>query len=149
VNAPLILQRLQKLIEVHSNQHSQLFEIKKLFDEAADKLIIHMKKEELLFFPYVKTLYKDFKKRSKGRLNKPELKDLLNQLEMDHEAEGKRFHTLAILTNQYKIPADGCNTFEVTYRALEDFEKDLHRHIHLENNILFPKIEKMIKSDNN
>jgi regulator of cell morphogenesis and NO signaling len=146
VNAPLIQRRLQKLIEVHSGQHSQLFEIKRLFDEAFDKLMIHMKKEELLFFPFIISLYRDIKKKSTVNANIPELLDLLRQLETDHEAEGKRFQALAILTNQYQVPPDGCNTFQVTYRALEDFEKDLHRHIHLENNILFPKIEKMIKS---
>ena len=146
VNAPLILQRLQKLIDVHSSQHSQLYEIKRLFEDATDKLIIHMKKEELLFFPFIKTLYGDLKKRIKTRVNVPELKDLLQQLTTDHEAEGKRFKTLALLTNQYQIPPDGCHTFEVTYRSLEDFEKDLHRHIHLENNILFPKIDKLIRS---
>jgi regulator of cell morphogenesis and NO signaling len=147
VNAPLIKQRLQKLIEVHSSQYSQLFEIKRLFDDASDKLIIHMKKEELLFFPFIKTLYKDVKRRRNISVNTSELEELLVQLESDHDAEGKRFQTIAILTNQYQIPSDGCHTFEVTYRALEDFEKDLHRHIHLENNILFPKIEKMIKSN--
>jgi regulator of cell morphogenesis and NO signaling len=148
VNAPLIQQRLQKLIDVHSSQHSQLFEIKRLFDEAVDKLIIHMKKEELLFFPFIKTLYKDVKKRSNISVNTSELEELLEQLESDHNTEGKRFQSIAILTNQYHIPSDGCHTFEVTYRALEDFEKDLHRHIHLENNILFPKIVTLIKSDN-
>lgn len=148
VNAPLILQRLQKLIKEHSSQHSQLHEIKRLFDDATDKLIIHMKKEELLFFPFIKSLYRDLKKRSTANVNIAELEELLRQLETDHEAEGKRFQTIATLTNQYRIPSDGCHTFEVTYRALEDFEKDLHRHIHLENNILFPKIDKMIKTSN-
>jgi regulator of cell morphogenesis and NO signaling len=144
VNAPLIQQRLRKLIDAHSGKHSQLFEIKRLFDEGTEKLIIHMKKEELLFFPFIKSLYRDLRKKSTVEVNISELLDLLNQLEMDHNGEGKRFQTLAILTNQYQTPSDGCHTFEVTYRSLEDFEKDLHRHIHLENNILFPKIDKMI-----
>ena len=99
-----------------------------------------MKKEELLFFPFIKTLYKDIKRRNTISVNTSELEELLVQLEADHDAEGKRLQSIAILTNQYQIPSDGCHTFEVTYRALEDFEKDLHRHIHLENNILFPKI---------
>ncbi len=146
VNAPLILQRLQKLSDEHSSQHSQLHEIKRLFDDATDKLIIHMKKEELLFFPFIKALYRDLKKGNRTRVNVPELKELLRQLVTDHEAESKRFKTLTLLTNQYQIPSDGCHTFEVTYRSLEDFEKDLHRHIHLENNILFPKIDKLINS---
>lgn len=146
VNAPLIQQRLQKLVKEHSGHHTQLHEIKRLFDDATDQLLIHMKKEELMFFPFIKALYRDLKKRSSVHINLPELEELLFQLEKDHDAEGKRFKTIALLTNQYKVPSDGCHTFEVTYRALEDFEKDLHRHIHLENNILFPKIDKLIKS---
>jgi regulator of cell morphogenesis and NO signaling len=148
VNAPLIKQRLQKLIEVHSSQYSQLFKIKRLFDDATDKLNIHMKKEELLFFPLIKTLYKDVKRRSNISVNTSELEELLILLVSDHDEEGERFTTIALLTNQYQIPSDGCHTFEVTYRVLEDFEKDLHKHIHLENNILFPKIENMINSKN-
>lgn len=57
----------------------------------------------------------------------------------EHEAEGDRFVKIATLTNNYTPPADACNTYKVTFSMLNDFEQDLHKHIHLENNILFPK----------
>ena len=57
----------------------------------------------------------------------------------EHDAEGERFRSIAALTNQYIVPADGCNTYRVSLGLLREFEEDLHLHIHLENNILFPK----------
>jgi regulator of cell morphogenesis and NO signaling len=57
----------------------------------------------------------------------------------EHDAEGERFKTISKLTKEYQTPDDGCNTYEVTMRTLQEFEEDLHRHIHLENNILFPE----------
>jgi regulator of cell morphogenesis and NO signaling len=53
--------------------------------------------------------------------------------------EGDRFKQMSLLTNDFEVPSDGCATYEVTYRTLDEFVKDLHRHIHLENNVLFPK----------
>ena len=57
----------------------------------------------------------------------------------EHDNEGERFRKIALLTNNYTPPADACNTYRVTFSMLEEFEQDLHKHIHLENNILFPK----------
>ena len=72
---------------------------------------------------------------------KPQFGTVKNPIAMmmeEHEAEGDRFVKIAALTNNYTPPADGCSTFRVTYAMLADFEQDLHKHIHLENNILFP-----------
>lgn len=66
----------------------------------------------------------------------------------EHENEGERYMRISELTNNYQVPADGCTTYEVTLKQLADFEKDLHRHIHLENNILFPKAKLMEESLN-
>ena len=57
----------------------------------------------------------------------------------EHDNEGERFRHIAKLTDNYTPPADACNTYKVTYAMLDEFEKDLHLHIHLENNILFPE----------
>ncbi len=57
----------------------------------------------------------------------------------EHEIEEERFEKIRQLSDNFKIPTDGCNTYEITYRTLQEFEKDLHKHVHLENNILFPK----------
>jgi regulator of cell morphogenesis and NO signaling len=61
----------------------------------------------------------------------------------EHVTEGERFVKIAILTNNYTPPADACNTYKVTFSMLQEFEQDLHKHIHLENNILFPKAIEM------
>ena len=58
---------------------------------------------------------------------------------LEHENEGERFRKIAALTNNYTPAADACNTYKVTFSLLKEFEEDLHLHIHLENNILFPK----------
>jgi regulator of cell morphogenesis and NO signaling len=60
-------------------------------------------------------------------------------MESEHQAEGERFERISGISTGYVCPPDGCNTFRVTYQTLKDFEQDLHRHIHLENNILFRK----------
>jgi len=61
----------------------------------------------------------------------------------EHDNEGERFRQIADLSNNYNPPADACNTYKVTFAMLDEFEKDLHLHIHLENNILFPKAIKL------
>jgi regulator of cell morphogenesis and NO signaling len=60
-------------------------------------------------------------------------------MEEEHQTEGLRFEKISSHSNNYTCPPDGCNTFQVTYQTLKDFEQDLHRHIHLENNLLFKK----------
>ena len=69
----------------------------------------------------------------------------IQMMRQEHLVEGDRFEKIAQLTNHYNPPADACNTFKVCYAYLQEFEKDLHVHIHLENNILFPKAIEMQK----
>ena len=80
--------------------------------------------------------------REKAILENPQI----FQKKHEHEAEGERFVKIAELTNNYEFPDDACGTYQVTYRMLEDFQNDLHKHIHLENNILFPKAIAMEKT---
>ncbi|GGF50428.1 iron-sulfur cluster repair di-iron protein [Echinicola marina] len=137
---PLLLQYLEKLCKVHGKAHPELFEIHHLFQISAGELTAHMKKEELILFPYVRKMIKLSKE--KESLPAPHFKSVSNPVMMmmeEHEAEGDRFEKISKLSNNYKAPLDACNTYKVTYSLLDEFEKDLHRHIHLENNILFPK----------
>ncbi|WP_426064081.1 iron-sulfur cluster repair di-iron protein [Flavobacterium sp. DSP2-3-1] len=135
----ILLPFLDKLCKVHGANHPELFEINELFIGCAGELAQHMKKEELMLFPFIK-------KMAKAALNeeqivKPQFGTVKNPIAMmmqEHETEGDRFVKIAALTNNYTPPADGCSTFRVTYAMLADFEQDLHKHIHLENNILFP-----------
>jgi regulator of cell morphogenesis and NO signaling len=137
--SPFIQLKLRKLCEVHGANHLELFEVNKLFDEAVGNLTMHMKKEELILFPYIGRMV-NFKDNGTGASS--EFGHILQPISVmmdEHQAEGDRFMKIAKITGQYQTPADGCSTYEVTLRNLEEFEKDLHRHIHLENNILFPK----------
>ncbi|MDF1576647.1 MAG: iron-sulfur cluster repair di-iron protein [Bacteroidales bacterium] len=136
---PFLLQKLQKLCDVHGENHPELHEVRASFIDAAANLSAHMKKEELILFPYIRQLEK-YRLEGGPKPDKTGLAQAaIKEMEAEHQVEGERFMKLTEITSNYKVPPDGCNTFEVTYKTLEEFDNDLHRHIHLENNILFPK----------
>ncbi|EDP71834.1 hypothetical protein FBALC1_12072 [Flavobacteriales bacterium ALC-1] len=141
---PVLLQFLNKLCRVHGERHPELFKINELFIASAGELASHMKKEELILFPFVKRMVKA--KLENGAIQSPQFGTVENPIDMmkeEHDNEGQRFRDIAELTNNYNPPADAFNTYKVTYAMLEEFEKDLHLHIHLENNILFPEAIKL------
>ncbi|MDT0293831.1 iron-sulfur cluster repair di-iron protein [Mesonia ostreae] len=131
---------LDKLCKVHGNQHPELHEIKTLFNDSTGELAAHMKKEELILFPFIKKM--NTAKETQQEMPKASFETVENPIEMmmhDHDAEGERFRKIAELSNDYTPPEDACQTYRVTFSLLEEFENDLHKHIHLENNMLFPK----------
>lgn len=135
-----LLAFLDKLCKVHGANHPELFKINELFIGCAGELSQHMKKEELILFPFVKRMTKT--KEADGILSQPSFGSVSNPIAMmmhEHDNEGERFREIAALTDHYTPPADGCTTYKVTFAMLKEFEEDLHKHIHLENNILFPK----------
>ncbi len=143
---PFLQQKLQKLVDVHGENHPELQEVHASFMEAAANLSAHMKKEELILFPNIRQMEKY---RIEGGVRPDNIglaSSAINQMEAEHQVEGERFMKLSEITKGYEVPPDGCNTFEVTYKTLDEFEKDLHRHIHLENNVLFPKAIKLEKT---
>lgn len=138
-NIPFLQQKLEKLCAAHGDNHPELFEVKMLFDGSAEILTAHMQKEELVLFPYINKMVK-FKQD--GVYNTEELGWVLqpiSMMEAEHQMEGERFEKISRITNNYTPPPDGCGTYRVSYQTLQEFEQDLHRHIHLENNILFRK----------
>lgn len=141
---PVLIQFLDKLCKVHGERHPELFEINELFIGCAGALASHMKKEELILFPFIKKMVKATLDEQPvaapqfGTVNNP-----ITMMMQEHDNEGERFRQIAKLTNNYTPPADGCNTYNVTFAMLEEFENDLHLHIHLENNILFPEAAKL------
>ncbi len=139
-SAPIIEQYLNKLCMVHGPEHPELFEIAKLFRLSATELTNHMLKEEAILFPFIKLLV-DAKRDSKPSPVAPfgTVENPVNMMKHEHEVEGARLRQIAELANNYQPPADACNTYRAAYSALLEFGKDLHVHIHLENNILFPK----------
>jgi regulator of cell morphogenesis and NO signaling len=141
---PVLRQFLDKLCKVHGQKHPELLEITALFIGSSKELAAHMKKEELILFPFIKRMVKA--KIDGSTIESPQFGTVANPIAMmkdEHENEGERFRTISELSNNYTPPADACNTYKVTFAMLDEFEKDLHLHIHLENNILFPKAIKL------
>lgn len=149
---PVLLEYLEKIAQVHGENHPELPEVFRQFEASTEALTEHMKREEVVLFPAVKRMESaqqldvSFEKQGFGSVNNP-----IHQMLQEHDKEGERFRKIAELTNQYNIPADACNTYLVALSKLKAFEEDLHKHIHLENNILFPKaiaLEKSVLSYN-
>lgn len=135
---------LNKIVKVHGAKHPELLEIETLFKDSVGELAMHMKKEELILFPFIKKLAKA--KNDASTVESKHFNSVENPVAMmmeEHEIEGERFRRIAELSANYTPPADACNTYKVTFSMLQEFEEDLHLHIHLENNILFPKAIKM------
>ncbi|MGC9353003.1 MAG: iron-sulfur cluster repair di-iron protein [Mariniphaga sp.] len=148
-NIPFLKQNLDKITEVHGANHPELVRVRDEFYASAGELTMHMQKEELLLFPYVKKM--EEAQKANENLPSPPFGKVANPIAAmmaEHENEGERYMRISEQTNNYQVPADGCTTYEVTLKQLADFEKDLHRHIHLENNILFPKAKLMEESFN-
>jgi len=141
---PALSHYIDKLCKVHGDRHPELHEIKDVFARTAQALPHHMQKEELILFPYIQAMVQAsehgqmLSQAHFGHIDNP-----IAQMESEHETEGENLRLIAKLTNQYICPPDGCQTFKVTYAMLQEFEEDLHLHIHLENNILFPKAKRL------
>lgn len=131
---------LEKITKAHGEQHPELIEINELFKETAGKMSVHMKKEELILFPFIRKMTKV--KSTGEALTAPKFGSVESPIDImrdDHNEEGERFQRIRTLSQNYTVPEDGCATYKVTFAMLNEFEDDLHQHIHLENNILFPK----------
>ncbi len=137
---PLLLAYANKVAHVHGHHYEEVIKINALVEDVSKELESHMKKEEVILFPYVKQMFKAIKEGQKPDL--PHFGTVNNPIQMmfqEHENAGDVFKEIAILSNNYTPPSEACNTFRALYSKLEEFEQDLHQHIHLENNILFPK----------
>lgn len=144
---PVIGQYLDKVCKVHGAHRPELFQINELFSESAEELSHHMMKEELVLFPFVKRMAQA--QRDNEKLELPGYGSVENPIAMmkhEHNTEGERFRKIAELSNDYQPPVEACNTYRVVFALLKEFEEDLHKHIHLENNILFPKAIELEKT---
>ena len=137
---PLLSQYANKVAKVHGQAYPEVIKVNKLFHEVANELMVHLQKEEQVLFPFIKQM---FEAKQDGVLTSvPSFRTVNNPIQMmehEHESAGAIFKEIAKLTNNYNPPSGACNTFKALYAKLEEFEQDLHQHIHLENNILHPK----------
>ena len=129
-----------KVVGVHGKNHPELLQVQELFSVLAEELSVHLMKEEQVLFPYVVRMEES---RLAGEPAPPAMfGTVVNPIRMmmqEHDGAGDALRSLRSVTNDYTVPEDACITYRTLYDALQGFESDLHQHIHLENNILFPR----------
>ena len=137
-NLPDLVFYTQKIANVHGGHHPELIEVADLFAKINDELLQHLKNEEEVLFPAIKEAVQANSAKAKQTI-KSEIERMLGE----HEFAGGAMDKINVITKGYQVPDDGCNTYRVAFKLLEQFEDDLHTHVHLENNILFPKALKI------
>lgn len=131
---------LSKVVSKHGERHPELGSIQKLFAKLRDELSMHMMKEERMLFPYIIGLEEAAARKTVpprapfGTVQKP-----VHMMVQEHDDAGHLTKEIRDLSRNFAAPEDGCNSFRTLYQGLEAFEADLHQHIHLENNLLFPR----------
>lgn len=135
-----------KVMQVHSQRHPELKRVHDLTEAINAELTAHMIKEEKILFPYIKSLVaaKDNNTQTTQSLF-GSIQNPVNMMEMEHEMVANDLSELRQITNNYTLPEDACASYTLLYNLLDEFENDLHIHVHLENNILFPKAVKLEK----
>lgn len=139
-NVPFIGELAQKVARVHGANHPEAVQTAAVFARIAQDLTQHIMKEDTILFPFIKELVAA--KKNGSALPDSAFGEVANPIEMmeeEHEQAGEDMEEIRALTNDYQIPADACTSYRLLYQKLEEFENDLHKHVHLENNILFPK----------
>lgn len=124
-----------KVSRVHGGRHPELKEIYQLVEEINDELLDHMESEERKVFPAIKALVQKEAPAAGGK----SLEELIGSMEAEHDSVGRAMERIRSLSSDYTLPADACASYTLLFNALQAFEEDLHLHVHLENNILFPK----------
>ena len=133
---PIIQQHLAKVVAAHGARHAELASIEKEFSTVAQELLQHLMKEDQVLFPYIDAL--EHAVRHSG----PHPPDMfgtvqipIRRMEIEHQEAGDAMAAIRELGRDYEVPADACGTYRLVF---EEFERDLHTHVHLENNVLFP-----------
>ena len=131
---------LAKVSQVHGERHPELQRLQSLFSRMSKELLMHLVKEEQTLFPYIARMEEAVTRRE--RFPRPPFGTVQNPVRMmvlEHDNAGATLHEMRKLSGNYQIPPDGCNSFKALYEGLASFESNMHQHIHLENNILFPR----------
>lgn len=137
---PRLHQLLNKVVSVHGKNHPELGKIQQSFEGMSAELTSHMMKEEHILFPYIVALEdavihgRPQPRSAFGTVSNP-----VHMMELEHDSAGAALKEISALSADYTPPEDACFSYRTLYTALQEFETDLHQHIHLENNILFPR----------
>lgn len=144
----VISELIEKVCRAHGEHYPELFEIRELLYDSMIDLENHLCKEEQILFPYIYELCEADAEGTKlppfhcGSIESP-----IAVMMAEHDVEGERYREINLLTNGYKTPEDGCTSYRLLMERLQKFEAALHHHIHLENNIVFPRALQMEKRD--
>jgi len=136
-NIPVILNHIHKVATKHGDRYPYVIEVLRLFQEVSSELIDHMEKEEKILFPRIKDIFSQKDREQTLNLEAP-----IHMMEMEHEKAGELLFKIREITNFYSAPETACTTHRIMLDELKAFEEDLHQHVHLENNILFPMVMK-------
>jgi regulator of cell morphogenesis and NO signaling len=135
---------LEKVCSVHGANHAELLQIRERFHGLAQELASHLMKEEMVLFPYLVRMEQAVVQNNPvppvpfGTVQNP-----VAMMMHEHDSAGEALGAMRQLSGGYAPPGDACISYQTLYKALADFEADLHQHIHLENNILFPRALEM------
>jgi len=135
---------LEKVNAQHGKNHAEIAEIERLFLEAGREMMMHMQKEELILFPYIERV--EAAMAGRGPVEPPffgTVQNPIHAMMREHDAAGSLLQEIRRASNQYAAPEDACTSYRALYQELREFEADLHQHVHLENNILFPRAVEM------
>ena len=133
-----------KVCGVHGERHPELHGMQTKFTELADELRTHMLKEENILFPYLAAMERAVREKEPvPRAMFGSVKNPVRAMMQDHDSAGEALRALRAASYSYSLPEDACSSYRELYRSLEAFEADLHTHVHLENNILFPRALEM------
>lgn len=140
----------EKVARVHGDRHPELIAIHQLVEEIHAELSSHLLKEERVLFPYIKELVKAAAENGRPvqAANFGTIQNPISMMEIEHEMAGKALEEIRTLSSNYTLPEDACASYSLLFRMLDEFEDDLHIHIHLENNILFPKALEIERKSN-
>jgi regulator of cell morphogenesis and NO signaling len=140
----LIEPLLDRVSAKHGQNHPEIADVRRLFTEVGREMIMHMQKEEQILFPYIDALEKAF--NAQGSVEPPFFQTVRNPIHTmmkEHDAAGELVKQIRKASSEYTAPADACTSYQTLYQDLREFEADLHQHVHLENNILFPRAVEM------
>jgi regulator of cell morphogenesis and NO signaling len=139
-NLPELVFYTQKIASVHGENHPELVQVATLFEQINTELLQHLKNEEEVLFPAIQELVSSGSEKAKETIVSE-----ITRMFGEHDFAGGAMDEINRVTKGYRVPDDGCNTYRVAFKLLEQFEDDLHLHVHLENNILFPKALELAK----
>jgi regulator of cell morphogenesis and NO signaling len=134
---------LGKVKAKHEGNHPELNRLEQLFRALASELKLHMLKEEQVLFPMIRQLEQTSREEDADTSDFAGITFPMERMISEHEDAGGILQEIRSLAGAFQAPADACPSFRALYQGLEEFERDLHQHIHLENNILFPRVRRL------